>query len=317
MQVSIIGAEYYRKKVILVSHRHSEHETASERLHVFYIGFDIDDVGNYVQTKAEFYNELFDDIISFAFGAKNVMSRIKEPQDITKVQREALEKMYSIPEIKEARDYYLDSDIVEDKYLKRGEFGELILYHLLHEYFSADALISKIYFKDSIGLAPHGFDAVHVDVDNKLLWIGESKLYKDANKAIDALMGDLDEHFNRDFFHDEFTIITNRVHDSNVEVDEFVQTLIDPETKVLDKLVNINVALFAAFDSEAMSIMDHTQFKTKLDTEIQRLRDKANRKSGKHPWNKHLNLFLFLFPLDSKNDFVKDLHLKLKGAQRL
>ena len=36
----------------------------------------------------------------------------------------------------------------EDKYLKRGEFGELMLYHLLHEYFNADALISKIYFKE-------------------------------------------------------------------------------------------------------------------------------------------------------------------------
>jgi len=42
----------------------------------------------------------------------------------------------------------LDSKSTEDKYIKRGEFGELLLYHLLHEYFGADALISKIYFKD-------------------------------------------------------------------------------------------------------------------------------------------------------------------------
>lgn len=300
-----------------MSHKHLEHESTAERLHVFYIGFDLDNSGNYFQTKSEFYNELFDDITSFAFGSKNAMSRIKTPQDIAKVQREALEKMYSIPEIKEARDYYLDSDVVEDKYLRRGEFGELVLYHFLHEYFNADALISKIYFKDSIGLAPHGFDAVHVDVDSKVLWLGESKLYRDANKAIDALIEDLHEHFNRDFFHDEFTIITNRVHDSEIEVDGFIQDLIDPETKVLDKLANINIALFAAFDSEAMSIGDRLQFRTKLDIEVKRLQNKAKKKSSEHPWNKHLNLYLFLFPLDSKTGFVKDLHIKLKGARNL
>lgn len=300
-----------------MSNRHSEYEKVSERIHIFYIGFDLDDNGECIQTKNEFYNELFNDITSFAFGSTNVMSRIKEPQDIAKVQREALKKIYSIPEIEEARDYYLESDNVEDKYLKRGEFGELILYHLLHEYFNADALISKIYFKDSVNLAPHGFDAVHVDTDTRVLWLGESKLYMDGNKAIDALIKDLEEHFNRDFFHNEFTIIMNRVHDSKIEVDEFMQNLIDPETKILDKLVNINVALFAAFNSEAMSMIDQSLFREKLDSEIKILRDKAYNKSRQHPWNEQLNLFLFLFPLDSKNDFVRDLHLKLKGAQQL
>ena len=106
-------------------------------------------------------------------------------------------KMYSIPELKEASQYYLESDFVEDKYIRRGEFGELLLYHLLHEYFNADALISKIYFKDNVGLSAHGFDAVHVDSENRILWIGESKLYSSGTSAIDELMKDLSEHFNR------------------------------------------------------------------------------------------------------------------------
>lgn len=69
-----------------MGHRHSEHEKIYGNLHVFYISFDLDDNGDYVQIKSEFYNELFNDITSFAFGAKNVMSRIKEPQDITRIQ---------------------------------------------------------------------------------------------------------------------------------------------------------------------------------------------------------------------------------------
>lgn len=301
-----------------MSHKHSKHVSEDEKLHIFYIKFDLDDKGKYVQNKEDFYNELFNDITAFAFGSKRVMERIKCPQDIAKVQREALQKMYSIPEIKKAREYYSDKNSVEDKYLRRGEFGELILYHLLNEYFKADSLISKIYFKDSTGVPPHGFDAVHVDSENKTLWVGESKLYKSGSNAMDALISDLNEHFKVDFFKEEFTVITNRVQDSNVEVDEFISKLIDPETKILDKLANINIALFAGFDSQAMGKGEQSEnFSADLEKEIEKLRIKIDKKSSEHPWNENLNIYLFLFPLVSKREFVSDLHNKLQGAQQL
>ncbi|EMB57221.1 DUF1837 domain-containing protein [Streptococcus mutans] len=300
-----------------MSHNHSEHIENKENVHTFYIGFDLDNSGNMSQVKSKFYDELFDDITAFAFGTKNVMERIKTTQDISKVQREALRKMYKIPELQEASKYYLESDNVEDKYLKRGEFGELLLYHLLHEYFNADALISKIYFKDSLGLPAHGFDAVHVDSENRILWLGESKLYSSSNSAIDALMKDLEEHFNTDFFESEFAIIDNRVHDSGIELDDFMKTLINPQTKVLRKLANINIALFAGFDSKALrEYSDDQTFKENLESEIELLRERAISKVANHSWNEHLSIFLFLFPVDNKREFVKDLHLKLKGAQQ-
>lgn len=300
-----------------MSHNHSEHIENKENVHTFYIGFDLDNSGKISQVKSKFYDELFDDITAFAFGTKNVMGKITTPQDISKVQREALRKMYSIPELQEASKYYLESDDIEDKYLKRGEFGELLLYHLLHEYFNADALISKIYFKDSMGLPAHGFDAVHVDSENHILWLGESKLYSVANSAIDALMKDLEEHFNTNFFESEFAIIDNRVHDSGIELDDFMKTLIDPQTKVLKKLANINIALFAGFDSKSLQdYSDNQTFKENLKGEIKLLRERANKKTVKHSWNEYLNIFLFLFPIDNKREFVKDLHLKLKGAQQ-
>ena len=296
---------------------HTEHLKTKPKVHTFYIGFDLADNGKLTQNKSKFYDELFLDVTSFAFGASNVMSRIKTPQDILKVQREAFRKMYYIQEICEARQHYLESDCVEDKYLKRGEFGELILYHFLHEYFDADALISKIYFKDSVGLAAHGFDAVHVDSKKKILWLGESKLYSSGDSAIDALMKDLEEHFNINFFDSEFTIIDNRVHDSGIELDDFMKSLISPETKVLNKLLNINVALYAGFDSKSLSqFTDEITFKSALEIEIEKLVERAKGKMQNHPWYHKLNIYLFLFAIDSKRDLVKDLHLKLKGAQK-
>lgn len=294
-----------------------------QQLHVFYIDYDLDDAGVISQMEEKFYDELFNDIPGFAFGEHQVNKRLKTPSDLIPIVREAMKKIYNIPEIIEASTYYLGANEVEDKYIKRGEFGELILYHLLHEYFGAKALISKIYFKDSLGLAAHGFDAVHVDTREKTLWIGESKLYHNGSKAIAELVKDLREHFRRDFFNSEFSIISNRVQDDNGEVDEFIKKLVDPDTKCLDKLANIKIALFAGFTSNCVNEYtlnnkdEEEIFLSNLKSEAQKLIDKLKRDHKDHPWNTHLDIYLFLFPLKDKKDFVKSLHLKLRGGQQI
>ncbi|MFT8883406.1 MAG: DUF1837 domain-containing protein [Liquorilactobacillus hordei] len=309
-----------------MSHNHSEYLKHNEKVHVFYIGFDLLDDGMN-QVKEKFYNELFDDIPAFAFGT-DVMNKKLSESGIIPTAREAMKKLYAIPEIQAAQKEYLNSTNTEDKYLKRGEFGELLLYHLLHEYFNADALISKIYFKDSASIPAHGFDAVHVDLEKETLWLGESKLYISSTSAIDELVKDVvgfrdkngkehKGHFNTDFFNSEFQIITNRVHDTGKEYPEFIEKLIDPNTKTLDKLANINIALFAGFNSKALKDFDETTFSDSLNSEIEELIVKSKNGLSKHSWNQHLNLFLFMFPLDDKREFVSSLHQKLKGAQQL
>lgn len=313
------------KRGVILSHNHSEY-LLYNKVHVFYIGFDLFNDG-IAQAKNQFNDELFNDIPAFAFGT-DIMNQKIISGGVVPTVREAMKKMYSIPEIQEAQSEYLDSNKTEDKYLKRGEFGELILYHLLHEYFNADALISKIYFKDSAGLPAHGFDAVHVDLDTETLWVGESKLYKDANSAINELIKDVrgytdkngkvhQGHFSIDFFNSEFQIITNRVHDTNIDYPDFIKKLINPQTKTLDKLANINIALFAGFDSESLKFYGKDTFQKTLELEIKKLSSKINEGLKEHPWKQHLNVFLFLFPLDDKRSFVSSLHQKLKGAQQL
>lgn len=296
-------------------------EDNSNNLHLFYIDFDINDDGELEQMKEEFYNTLFDDIPNFAFGERQVEKRLKESKNIIKITREALKKIYDIPEIREAKDYYFNSQKVEDKYIKKGEFGELILYHFLHHYFDAEALISKIYFKDSNNMSAHGFDAVHVNVSKRELWLGESKLYQNSNLAINELISDLYNHFNRNFFESEFTIINNRAQDDNAELDDFMKKLISPETKCLDKLANIKIALFAGFSS--LNVNNRNEFESietfeeELVKESKKLLDKLNEKKKGHGWSNKLDVYLFLLPLRDKKDLVKDLHIKLKGAQQI
>lgn len=323
-----------------MSCNHTEHEKLRENVSIFYIGFDIDadghDDGELYQVNPEFRDELFKDIISFAFGTDRAKKRGTDPSEWVAMYQEATRKLYEIPSVKEASDFYTAEDDAtrasrekalkknpdteisgEEIYTRRGEFGELMLYHWLHEYYNADALISKIYFKDSKNIPAHGFDAVHVNVDTHTLWLGESKLYKNGTSAINALTSDLEEHFNRDFFNDEFTIISNHVTDEDIN-DPFIEKLLDPDTKVLDKLANINVALFVGFESDTIKSGFSEQLSDSLKSEVETMVAKANEKFSQHSWIKQnrLNWYLFLFPYDDKNLLVKNLHLKLKGAQQ-
>lgn len=298
-----------------MSHKHTINIEVSENLHIYYIDFDLLDSG-YGQVKDKFYNELFDDIPAFAFGT-DVMNRKIEEIGLVPTVREAMKKIYLIKEIQEASREYLNSESTEDKYIKRGEFGELLLYHLLHEYFGADALISKIYFKDSVGGVAHGFDAVHVDTSRQILWLGESKLYKNSSTAINELAKDVINHFNVNFFESEFQIITNRVHDTKINCDDYIIKLLNPETKIIDKLASINICLFAGFESNNLLNFNKHNFEETLMEEVKRLNDKMNSLISKHPWIEQLNIYLLTFPLEDKREFVSSLHQKLKGAQQI
>ena len=83
-----------------MSHRHSTNIEINDKLHIYYISFDLLDNG-YGQVKDKFYNELFDDIPAFAFGT-DVMNQKKDEIGLVPTVREAMKKIYSIKEIQEA-----------------------------------------------------------------------------------------------------------------------------------------------------------------------------------------------------------------------
>ncbi|MEG0293625.1 HamA C-terminal domain-containing protein [Enterococcus sp.] len=291
--------------------------------HCFHIVFDLDDQNEIYQNIEGWCEEVFDEIPNFALGkAKAQEISYDSPR---KAVRQAMKLMYNIKEIQEASSEYLvgeKKNDSEDKYLRRGEFGELILYYLLVKKFNKPQLISKLYFKDSFNAVVHGFDAVHFDPETKQLWLGESKFYKNKNSALNELAKDLTEHFNVKFFNQEFTIIKSRFKDLGIK-DTEIENLIDPETKFLSKLVNINACFFALFDSkilETFSYNDGTdtisqEFLDKLKISVEQTRESFKEKIKDFKNTENLKIHLFLFPVQSKHQLVKKLHKKLKKEQ--
>ncbi len=290
------------------------------RTHCFYIAFDLDDNNNLHQVVEDWSEEIFDQIASFAFGKGRELERA-DTSSPRRAHIKGRKLLYEIKEIKEANDYYTGTQFTEndDKYIKRGEFGELILYYLLSVKLNKPQLIPKLYFKDSYNSVVHGFDAVHYDPDTNNLWIGESKFYKNKNSALTELADDLVKHFNIDFFNQEFTIINNRFNDLNINNND-IKKIIDPEGRFISKLIKINACFFALFDSNILKTFKFKEgtdevsdeFKLKLSEAMKKTRAAFDDKISNFPNKNNLKIHLFLFPVESKNELVRKLHLKLK-----
>lgn len=329
-------------------------EIEETNLRAFYIGFDLG-----ACQLTEFTDILMDSLVDFAFGYHTGILRSYKRRTLV----EAATALYNIKEFAEVKKTYVDNNAVlddeelkiEDKFLKRGEFGELILHLILRDYFNTVPLLSKIHFKDTDGMTVHGFDSVHIGADlsnteETSLYLGESKLYyRKSGKAgahgIDDLVIDIKSHFCKDFLKRECMLISKKKDayptlesypDINTK-EEFADYLnkknywIDILNKVSlgnhkmqDFINSVTVPLICTYESELFKKFDddsHPDFKSEYEKEIKELQRLLDNKLNGIPDEKgelvksKLNIVLILFPIPSKKELIKVLHQKLYNQQ--
>ncbi|MDY6857698.1 MAG: DUF1837 domain-containing protein, partial [Thermodesulfobacteriota bacterium] len=324
-------------------------------LKTYFVGFDF---GEYRYDKL--VDLILDVIVDFAFGFhKGILSENYN----RRILIEAAKSIYGIKKKTESGEVELfleakkifvdrDSDIededTDNKYLKRGEFGELILHLLLRDFIVTVPLISKIFFKDTDGATVHGFDAVHIgpSVSNpskRSLYLGESKLYNCGKTGVTELIGDIENHFKKDFLRREFALISkkqdsflslfdNKDKNSCEEYKEFLKEKekwfkqLDEHNKLQDILDSVTIPLLCTYTSEIFS--KHTDEETEefiedYECEIEGLKEHFDKKvkniSGVteqgEPIITNLNIILMLFPVPSKKELVKRLHTRLHNQQ--
>ncbi|MFW0119148.1 DUF1837 domain-containing protein [Rothia sp. P5764] len=143
-----------------------------------------------------------------------------------------------------------------DKYSKRGEFGEIILYGLLRDFIGSLPIVSKIYFKDGPNETVKGFDAVHFkkNNDNEIeLLLGESKFYKDAKEAIRNVVAEINDHLQPDYLRSEFLAITNKLPEASDEEFKLIRNLLNENTS-LDRIISkITIPIFITYDSQVIT----------------------------------------------------------------
>jgi len=303
---------------------------------------------------------LLDVLVDFSFGYHTGILKTYDRRKLV----EAAKSIYKISEnsgkniFEEAKKKYVDEDSeyeddIEEKYLKRGEFGEIILHLILRDFIKTVPLISKIHLKDSDGMTVHGFDAIHIgnsieDSSKKSLYLGESKLYTDGKKGISALVDDIKEHFTNNFLNREFVLVGKKsdnfhkiedYQDKNTK-EEYEQFLSEKDYwfSELDKLQTGEGKMQNLFESVTIPLLctytskvfeentDETteKFKKEYEEEIKSLKEvfdkkleelKKAYKNSSEPISTNLNVVLMLFPVPSKKELVKRLHVKLHNQQ--
>lgn len=289
--------------------------------YTYLVGFDINDDGSMEYRWKPLINTLTNVIPEFAFGFHEG-TETKNTELINRIS-DAARAIYKIDEFKFVKDIYLNGGRIEDddipnKYLKRGEFGELILHLLLRDYHSTIPLLSKIYFKDSYGHTVHGFDAVHIEPKTKTLWLGESKLYTNGKSGIKELIKDIKEHILRDYLYDEFTIVSKKIKlfDDIPEKDYWLEVL-DQSTTLAEQLKSITIPLLCTYTSENFSkYNDETleEFIHDYEKEVRDLKEYFDSNND-HKLKARINTILILFPVKCKTELVRRLHEKLSILQ--
>lgn len=314
----------------------------------YFVGFDMG-----IYRNEELSEILLDSLVDFAFGYHTGILKTYDRRKL----KEAARSIYSIDNYTNYKTKYIDAgrclnDDVPDKYLKRGEFGELILHVLSRDFIKTLPLLSKIYFKDSDGMNVHGFDLVHIGPDpsgnGDSLYLGESKLYHRSKGhagqlGIDDLLNDIKEHFSRDFLNREITLINKKMktfpsedeyHDLNTK-DEYliflekknniIKKLEEVQNKTIklqDFLKSVTIPLLCTYQSNLYNQnYNDEEFIQEYEKEVRELKSYFDKKlsqlpneSGK-PDRELLNIVLFLFPIKSKKELLTLLHNKLYAQQ--
>ncbi|MCI5873843.1 MAG: DUF1837 domain-containing protein [Roseburia sp.] len=305
-----------KKNVILLKINEDE-------LNSFLVDMDIGDDGKPKYRLDDFTRAIINTIPEYVF-AEYEGADIPQNDSVEKI-REAAHCIYKIKDFELMKRWCVDNDmnayveLTNSSTAKRGEFGELLLHLILREFKQTIPLISKVYFKDSANVPAHGFDAVHISANEKILWLGESKLYDDSKEGIKALVEDLNEHINTDYLNEQFVIIKKNLENNSIPNREEWIDIITNCNKLSDKLDIINIPMLCTYTHDIykkysdMNASDAVAYHELNVRELKRYFDKQN----KMPLKDRVNIILMLFPVNDKNELVINLHRRLWHMQNI
>lgn len=296
---------------------------SEDDLQSFLVDSDIDENNNTIFRFPELVEAIIKTVPEYVF-AEYCSSPISMTNAVERL-KEAAKSIYKIKEYELMKKAYIDNDSSARHELeqlpvnKRGEFGELILHMMLRDFHGTIPLVSKAYFKDSVGVPAHGFDSVHISPIDKILWLGESKFYKNGKKGIKALVDDVKNHFVKDYLNEQITIIKKNLECNSIpQRNEWIETL-NSTSKLIDQFKMINIPLLCTYEHDiydCYSDLDTDEAFTYHETNIRELKTYFDTENT-HPCNPRLNIVLLLFPIQDKDKLVKMLHQKLWHMQNI
>jgi HamA len=145
------------------------------------------------------------------------------------------------------------------------------------------------------------------------LWLGEAKFYKSIDKAIDAVMADLEEHLAADYLKTEFALVASKIEDDHPHAQE-LRRLMHPNTSLDEVFNRIVIPILITYDSASTLAYKRVciQYATDLEAEIRRIWLRLKNKLGT---TLPVDVRLFLVPLGDKAALLEALKKELQKWQ--
>jgi hypothetical protein len=286
------------------------------------LNWDLADDGKYDYMENEFISAVMNYLPEYAMGYDTDKISYTNIVDYLRESAKSVIKIKKVNEIKKYLDqgvpYYQWDESILDIYNSKGIFSELILHFLLRDVKGTLPLISKIYFKDSISVEAHGFDAVHI-IDDKL-WLGETKFYNDGKRGIKALIDDLNKHFKHDYLKEQFMIISRALIHNNEMREEWVSKL-STANRLEDKFSMIYIPLLCIYeDTIASDVIDKLNTARNPESiyfdHVVKMKEYFD-KNNTFPNKERVQPLLILLPVKSKDKIVSAMLSRIYNMQNI
>jgi hypothetical protein len=159
-------------------------------------------------------------------------------------------------QLKNAARYFLKAQsYLIKKSKKTGELGELFLFIAL-ESRGFIQLLNKMSLKTNSEMPVHGFDAIHIGVNDRnelIIYYGYSKLIKSYAKALDSAMEEIDKYWSsNEKASYEFNIVSSHIDSGKFDLyTEQIKRLISPYEREKTNLGKAH-AIFLGYEWKEM-----------------------------------------------------------------
>lgn len=260
------------------------------------------DIRDYVKKFINFrvfpyVNSLYGELVDSYYDELNE-SQKKEVFGLLKKQLFEIDKIvkkqiYNTSKVKLSRELGTNLLLTNKKNIyssiKGGQFGEMFLNNLFIE-LGYNKIMSKLYIQWG-PLSPTGIDVPYINIEKKVLVLGECKLYKDISTAIDSVMKDIDDIYINDKLDKEVLEWNAKIQMIPENVKSYLlENSISSKRELISKMNKIIVLGFVMGDCD-------DKIKKKIYKKIKELKD--------YEIKEKFELLLLVVPLDSKDKLVE------------
>jgi len=209
---------------------------------------------------------------------------------------------------KEARKLFRRPVVTDDDPDETGEAGEALLFFLVEAVLKAPQMVAKMELKTNHKDEVKGSDGIHAgwSESEKIVdfYFGESKLYKDVNSAISAVIKSVTSFHDNEMYKHELIMVTKYFKYANDEIKEEISELIqrgEPGPKA-----RINHACLVGYDWRKYGSLSkeklHEDFISCLISDGEKIVSSLDKKFEKFE-RKDLRFEFFFLPFPSVTDF--------------